>query len=310
MTWKATLVDTFFGVKFQSSEASTSLNNPLFQDSKLTMNPGLQHNQRGKLGDHSQYLEKTRMFERTAAQAQFRRIIPENCNGPLHSSHPNVIGPEKNRSRACSSDDSSFRFIRDVLKGKNPIGKSIKDERVAGNDRKAGTRQTGIHRESLSSTGTAVYRNLPLSAEPQADKSCRCLPVPNGRDAPNTMRSRRPLVNRRATPDFDSIEKEQEEDTDLTLNLMDVQFCDLAIKDSKITTLGRNSFISAWDPRTKQPTHSHFGSKDVHVLHISMVDLSCGGVSCLEDMKQEARLTAHLHHANICELQGVIREAK
>mmetsp|Transcript_28623 Transcript_28623/g.69341 ORF Transcript_28623/g.69341 Transcript_28623/m.69341 type:complete len:271 (+) Transcript_28623:57-869(+) len=270
----------------------------------MTMNPGLRHNRRGKIGDSSQCLEKTRMFDWTAAQSQCGRIVRENHNhGPLHTSHPNVIGPEKNRPGDCNDGNSSFVLTRDALLDKSAIGKSMHNENSKNKDARKARRESGIHRDSLSSTGTAVFRKLPPNPELPVNESFGCLPVPS------TMRSRRPLVNRRATPDFDSIAKD-EKCTDLSVNLQEIQLCDLTINYSKITRPSRNTFLSSWNPRSKQPTHLPCGSKDAHVLKISMVDLSCGDVQCLEDMKQEARIAAQLHHPNICELQGVIRETK
>lgn len=161
-------------------------------------------------------------------------------------------------------------------------------------DSRKAKRETGSQEDSLNHNCSLVLRTFPKGPEPQVNRNLGCfLSVDMEKMNSGSLRSTRPLVKRRATPDFDFLEfKENDEEF---AHLQKIQLCDLTtigfmnIKEFP----GRDTFIASWSPKSGKEQHTS-ASKHSDFLKISLADLSFGDASYIKDAKKEASLL-HLY---------------
>lgn len=304
-----------------------------------TMNPALRHIQRAKLRNHSSGLEKITQFDWSAAQTQsYGGFVPENFNRPLHSSDSGefethiIASPEP-----MSIGSRQLRLRREALLDLNLVQTSHHDEKACShnNDPQNGSREydtpldhpiSALEKTSKSSNSKrpGVSHKLSLSSEPKRNRDVN--EESNDKVSPSsTLGRRRPLVNRRATPDFDATDPDEnlEGRTKLAVSSQDISritlepclqnvplmhFSDLAINGSIVKRPGRNNFLASWNSGSvKQRTTLH-DSEDLVDLKVSIV--GSFDVSCIADLKQEARIAVQIRHPNTCQLKGVVADAE
>ena len=159
------------------------------------------------------------------------------------------------------------------------------------------------------------------AVKPEADAVLECLRL----EKRQSMREKRPLVNRQGTSDLDQIGKEAAIEKDLSVDYVTIQSSDssggVVVDDRSIPLIpfeelmlietigtGRVSTIyrAAWQRRSAGPPGTaSVSSVQMVALKVAMVNPVTGDTSHVDELRREADIAARLNHPNICDLVGV-----